>query len=113
MGGVVPSSRESGTTIVTYLYFRPGVGQGAQLALAHTFAQGIERRGDPVTGVTGTVAAHEAEFREINEALPVVEGGTVGVIALTLVLVYRAFGPPLVTLGAAALAYLISTRVLT
>ena len=112
MGGVFPSSRESGTTIVTYLYYRPGVGQGAQLALAHTFAEGIERRGDPVTGVTGTVAAHEAEFREINKALPVVEAATVGLIALILLLVYRAFGPPLVTLGAAALAYLI-TRVLT
>ena len=113
MGRIVPSSRESGTTIVTYLYFRPDVGQGAQLALAHTFAQGIERRGDPVTGVTGTVAAHEAEFREINKALPIVEAATVGLIALILLLVYRAFGPPLVTLGAAALAYLISTRVLT
>ena len=113
MGGLFPSSRESGTTIVTYLYYRPGVGQGAQLALAHTFAEGIERRGDPVTGVTGTVAAHEAEFREINKALPLVEAATVGLIALILLLVYRAFGPPLVTLGAAALAYLISTRVLT
>ena len=113
MGRVFPSSRENGTTIVTYLYFQPSVGQGAQLALAHTFAQGIERRGDPVTGVTGTVAAHEAEFREINKALPLVEAATVGLIALILLLVYRAFGPPLVTLGAAALAYLISTRVLT
>jgi len=112
-GRVFPSSRESGTTIITYLYFRPSVGQGAQLALAHTYAQRIRRRGDPVVGVTGTIAAHEAEFREINKALPLVEGATVGLIALILLLVFRAPGPPLLALGAAALSYLISTRVLT
>ncbi len=112
-GRVFPSSRENGTTIVTYLYFRPAVGQGAQLALAHTFAQQIQRRGDHVVGVTGTIAAHDAEFREINRALPLVEGATVALIALILLLVFRAPGPPLVALGAAALSYLISTRVLT
>jgi RND superfamily putative drug exporter len=112
-GRIVPSSRESGTTIVTYLYFRPSVGQGAQLALAHTFAQRIEQRGDPVTGVTGTVAAHEAEFREIQKAMPVVEAATVWLIARILLVVFRGFGAPLFTLGAAALSYLISPRVLT
>jgi putative drug exporter of the RND superfamily len=112
-GRIVPSSRESGTTIVTYLYFRPTVGQSAQLALAHTYAQRIERSGDPVTGVTGTIAAHEAEFREIQKALPIVEAATVGLIALILLIVFRGIGAPLVTLGAAALSYLISTRVLT
>jgi RND superfamily putative drug exporter len=112
-GRVFPSSRENGTTVITYLYFRPAVGEGAQLALAHTYAQRIQQRGDPVVGVTGTIAAQEAEFLEIHKALPFVEAATVGLIALILLLVFRAPGPPLVALGAAALSYLISTRVLT
>ena len=33
---VFPSSRERGTTVITFLYFRRGTPIGAQLALAHT-----------------------------------------------------------------------------
>jgi putative drug exporter of the RND superfamily len=108
-----PSSRERGTTAITYLYFRPDTSVGAQLALAHTYEQRIRAAGDPVTGVTGTIPAREAEFDQINRALPLVEGATVALIALLLLIVFRGFGAPLVVLGAAALSYLISVRVLT
>jgi len=112
-GGVFPSSRERGTTVITYLYFRPGTSIGAQLALAQTYVEHIRAEGDPVAGVTGTIAAREAEFEEINHALPLVEAATVALIALILLVVFRAIGPPLVTLGAAAVSYLISVRLLT
>jgi RND superfamily putative drug exporter len=108
-----PSSRERGTTVITFLYFRPETSTGAQLALAHTYEQRIRNEHDPVTGVTGTIPAREAEFDEINRALPIVEAATVGLIALLLLIVFRGFGAPLVALGAAALSYLISVRVLT
>jgi RND superfamily putative drug exporter len=108
-----PSSREQGTTVITFLYFRPTVSVGAQLALAHTYEQRIRTAGDPVTGVTGTIPAREAEFDQINRSLPLVEGATVALIALLLLIVFRGVGAPLVTLGAAALSYLISVRVLT
>jgi putative drug exporter of the RND superfamily len=108
-----PSSRERGTTAITFLYFRPDTSVGAQLALAHTYEQRIRSADDPVTGVTGTVPAREAEFDQINRALPLVEGATVALIALLLLIVFRGFGAPLVVLGAAALSYLISVRVLT
>jgi RND superfamily putative drug exporter len=108
-----PSSRERGTTAITFLYFRPDTSVGAQLALAHTYEQRIRAAGDPVTGVTGTIPAREAEFDQINRALPLVEGATVALIALLLLIVFRGFGAPLVVLGAAALSYLISVRVLT
>jgi putative drug exporter of the RND superfamily len=113
VGRVFPSSREHGTTVITYLYFRPNVGPGAQLALAHTYEQRIRAAGDPVDGVTGTIAARQAELDEINGALPLVEAATVALIAVILLLVFRAVGPPLVTLGAAAISYLISIHVLT
>jgi RND superfamily putative drug exporter len=108
-----PSSRERGTTMITYLYFRPMVSVGAQLALAHTYEQRIRSAGDPVTGVTGTIAAREAEFEEISHSLPFVEGATIALIALLLLIVFRGVGAPLVVLGAAGISYLISIRVLT
>ncbi len=112
-GRLFPSSRERGTTVITYLYFRENVSVGARLALAHTYAQRIRAAGDQVTGVTGTIAAREAEFDEINHALPFVEGATIGLIALLLLIVFRGLGAPLVVLGAAGISYLISIRVLT
>jgi RND superfamily putative drug exporter len=110
---VFPSSREQGTTAITFLYFRPSTPVGAQLALAHTYEGEIRRAGDPVAGVTGTVPAREAEFDQINRSLPLVEGATVALIALLLLIVFRGVGAPLVALGAAGLSYLISIRVLT
>jgi RND superfamily putative drug exporter len=112
-GKVFPSSREQGTTVITYLYYRPQVSPNAQLALAHTYEQRIRAAGDPVVGVTGTVAARQAEFDEINKALPLVEAATVALIAVILLLVFRSVGAPLVVLGSAGISYLISIRVLT
>jgi RND superfamily putative drug exporter len=108
-----PSSREQGTTVITFLYFRPAVTTTAQLALAHTYERRIRSVGDPVSGVTGTIPAREAEFDQINRTLPLVEIATVGLIALLLLIVFRGIGAPLVVLGAAGLSYLISVRVLT
>ena len=113
VGGLFPSSHERGTTAITFLYFRPDVGVGAQLALAQTYEQRVRAAGDPVVGVTGTIPAREAEFNQINGTLPTLEAATIGLIALILLVAFRAIGAPLVTLGAAAVSYLISVRVLT
>ncbi|HSB39828.1 MAG TPA: MMPL family transporter [Gaiellaceae bacterium] len=110
---VFPSSREQGTTVITYLYFRSATSVGAQLALAHSYENRIRGAGDPVTGVTGTIPAREAEFDQINRALPLVEAATIGLIAVLLLIVFRGIGAPLVTLGAAGISFLISIRVLT
>jgi putative drug exporter of the RND superfamily len=113
VGGVFPSSSERGTTVVTFLYFSPAAGVPAQLALAHTYLQRIARAGDAPVGVTGTIPAREAEFDEIERALPKLEIATVALISLVLLVAFRGIGAPLVTLAAAALSYLISVRVLT
>jgi putative drug exporter of the RND superfamily len=113
VGGIFPGSREHGTTVITYLYFRPGTSVNAQLALADTYVQRIRSAGDPVEGVTGTIPAREAEFNEITHALPLVEAATIGLIALILLLVFRGLGAPLLVLATAGLSYLISVRLLT
>jgi RND superfamily putative drug exporter len=107
--GVFPGAREDGTTAITYLYFRSDVSFGARIALAHTYARRIAEAGDPLAGVTGALPARQLEFESIDDHLNLVEGATIAVIALILLLTFRSVGAPLVTLGAAAIAYAIST----
>jgi putative drug exporter of the RND superfamily len=113
VAGAFPSSSERGTTVITFLYFNPDASVPAQLALAHTYLKRIDRAGDAPVGVTGTIAAQEAEFDEIEHALPKLEIATVALISLVLLIAFRGVGAPLVTLASAALSYLISVRVLT
>jgi putative drug exporter of the RND superfamily len=113
VGRAFPSSSERGTTVITFLYFRPSASTGAQLALAHTYLHRIARAGDAPIGVTGTIPAREAEFSEIQHALPKLEVATIALVTLILLIAFRGFGAPLVTLAAAGISYLISVRVLT
>jgi putative drug exporter of the RND superfamily len=113
VAGAFPSSSERGTTVVTFLYYRPSTSVPAQLALAHTYLKRIARAGDAPVGVTGTIPAREAEFDEIEHALPKLEIATVALISLVLLVAFRGIGAPLVTLAAAGLSYLVSVRLLT
>ncbi len=105
---VAPVVAPNRTTIVSYLYFRPAVGISDRLALAGRYAQGLDPPG--VRG--GPLLARETEFETIQDALPKVTLATIGLIALILLATFRAPGPPLLVLGAAGLAYLVSIRVL-
>lgn len=110
--GLVPASKERGTTTLTYLFFRRDASIGAQHALAHTYAETIDRPDDGLVGVTGAVPARHEQFNAIKDALPLIELATVGLIAIMLAFSSRSVGVPLVTLGAAAVAFLIAERLL-
>ena len=110
--GLVPASKERGTTTLTYLFFRRDASIGAQHALAHTYADRIDRPGDGLVGVTGAVPARFEQFNAIKDALPLIELATVALIAIMLALSFRAVGVPLATLGAAAIAFLIAEHLL-
>lgn len=110
-GGLVPGSRERGTTAVTYLFFEPDATLAARAALADTYARWIAADGDPVTGATGAAPARWAQWEAIEDALPWVELATVLFVALVVGGTFRAFGAPLVALAAAAVAYLVSLGV--
>ena len=96
------------TTVVSYLYFPAGIGTGAQLALAQSYAQRV----DPPGLRTGALLARESEFDRIESALPLLTLATVALIVLILLLTFRAPGPPLLVLAAAAIAYVVSTHLL-
>jgi RND superfamily putative drug exporter len=109
VGGFVPGARESGTTVVTYLFFDPAeTDLEDQDELAHRYADRL--RGDAVVGVTGAVPARMEEWRQIAAGLPWVTAVTILMIALILGIHFRSPVAPLVTLAAAAVAYDVALR---
>jgi len=96
------------TTTVTYLYFSPETPISEQDDYATAFADHLRPRGK----LTGSIEGRRAEFREIQHALPKVTFATVAVIVLILIITFRALGPPVIGLGAAAIAYIVSIHVL-
>jgi RND superfamily putative drug exporter len=111
--GAPPFARERSTSVVTYLFFRPEVGQDDREALAQRL---IDRRIAPVengfAGVTGAVAARSQQAEVISESLPVVELATLVLVAFVVALHFRSLGAPVVSLTAVAVAYLCSIRVI-
>jgi RND superfamily putative drug exporter len=110
--GLVPSSRETGTTAITYLFFDPSETDIAdQDELTKRFAEKyVHFEDDVLVGITGAVPARMQEWREIEEGLPWVTLATVLVIALILGVHFRSPVVPVVTLFAAGLAYVVSLR---
>jgi len=109
--GLVPASRETGTTAISYLFFAPDSSIADQDAAAHAFAsRAAGRPADALVGVTGVVPARIAQWDAISGALPWLTLVTVLLIAAVVGLRFRALGAPVVALAAAGIAYVVSTR---
>ena len=110
--GLVPSSRETGTTAITYVFFDPSETDiEDQDELTKRFAEKyVHFEDDALVGITGAVPARMQEWREIEEGLPWVTLATVLVIALILGVHFRSPVVPVVTLAAAGIAYVVSLR---
>jgi putative drug exporter of the RND superfamily len=111
--GLVPGSRERNTTAITYL-IPPGDDAIDMVANAEDYAKrlGALLPGS-YAGVTGTLAARDAESDAINTALPWIELGTVLLIFSVLAISFRSLGAPLITLFAAGVSFVIAERVVT
>jgi RND superfamily putative drug exporter len=107
--GFFPSSREDGTTMLTYLFFRPDVSLGDQRALAQRYADELPAEAHAV-GITGAVPGRLEQARLILGHQTAVEVLTVLVILAIVGLHFRSIGAPLLTLGAAGIAYTIAIR---
>jgi RND superfamily putative drug exporter len=110
--GLIPGSRETGTTAITFLFFDPDeTDLDDQEELSRRFAEKYVRfPDDALVGVTGAVPARVEEWRQIESGLPWVTLATILVIALTLGVHFRSPIAPLVTLLSAGVAYLVSLR---
>jgi RND superfamily putative drug exporter len=108
--GVVPSSSEDGTTIVTYVFYDPvQTGLFAQDELTRRFAEKhFAEPEDALVGVTGAAPARVEEWRTIERGLPWVTLATVLLIALVLGIHFRSPVAPVVTLLAAGTAYIVA-----
>ena len=102
------SWNESNTTGLAYLFMSPELNLSERQEAAEEYAGGLVDEGE--IGVTGAGPARLAQFDVIQDALPIVELATLAVIVLMVFLYFRSLLAPLVTLGTAALAYVIAIR---
>ena len=110
--GAFPGSRERSTTMITFLYFRPGTSIAAQAAGGQAYARRYAGApADHLAGVTGPAPAQDAQGNLILRYLPWVELATLAAIALIVGWHFRSFGAPLATLLCVAVAYLVAVRV--
>jgi putative drug exporter of the RND superfamily len=109
--GIVPSSREHGTTIVTYLYFPGHTSSGTAVADSGRYARYLGPKLHAV-GVTGAEPARIAQFNLLAGRIHWTEGATVLLIMLIVGIALRAVLAPILTVLSAGLAFLISQHVL-
>ena len=110
---LLPGSRENGTTAVTYVFADPRLDIFEQRDAVGRYVRAeVSGPDDHLVGVTGAVAARVDEANRVTSALPWVQLATVVLIALIVGFHFRSVGAPLVTLAAAAIAYLVTIRVL-
>lgn len=110
--GLLKGTNEHATTIITFLYFRPGTSFGTQTASADRYARWyLGRPSDHVAGVTGPVPAEYEQSQVIGRDILWVELFTVLAIALIVGLRFRSVGAPLAALTCAATAYVLAVRI--
>jgi putative drug exporter of the RND superfamily len=109
--GIVPSSREHGTTIVTYLYFPHATASGLAYADAQHYAQYLGPRLHAV-GATGAEPARLEQYGLLAGRLHWVEALTVLLIVLIVGIALRAVLAPILTVLCAGIAFLISQHIL-
>ena len=109
--GIVPGSREHGTTIVTYLYFPGTTKAGVAWGDTQRYAAYLGPRLH-VVGATGAEGARIEQFDLLSSRIEWTEGATVALILFIVGIALRAVLAPLVTVLSAGLAFLISQHVL-
>jgi RND superfamily putative drug exporter len=107
------AAHRGGTTLVTYLYIDPSLGEDDSQRAAERFASGLKRvTGAETAEVTGALPATRAETDIANRDILWVELATVLFVVGILAFYFRSVGVPLLGLGAVAIAYLVADRVL-
>ncbi|PPK92878.1 RND superfamily putative drug exporter [Kineococcus xinjiangensis] len=105
-----PASSERGTTALTYLFMDPEAGTGRQTGSAQRFAANHLEADDHYVGVTGSIPAREEQSHIISAALPMVERVTLVAIALVVALHFRSVLAPVLAIGTAGAAFLVTIR---
>ena len=104
--GVVPGSRETGTTAITYLTYPPATPTLRMIDGANRLRAGTGH-------TTGILPAEVHEGELVDDALPLIEVATVALVALLVGIRFRALGAPLLTLAAVGTAYTLAEQALS
>lgn len=110
--GLVPGSRESGTTVVTYVFGPPEMTLGELTSSAEQFASDVLGPDDGYAGVTGSIPGRVEQGEIILDHIPIVEVVTVAVILMIVALTFRAVVAPIVTGVTAGAAVFLALRVI-
>ena len=102
---LVPGSRESGTTAVTFLYYPQSMPVNAQIASAHRYAAALARATGRPAGLTGAVPGQVAQGVLIDHDLNVIELLTAALIIVIVAVSYRSLVAPLVPMAAIGVAF--------
>lgn len=109
--GVIPSP-EHDTTVLTYLFTKPGTSFADEVAAAQQFGrERVNHADDHLVGVTGTVPAQVAQTEILYDHLLLLEGVTLVVVIGIVALKFRSVVAPLVALVTAAASYFLAVRV--
>jgi len=109
--GAFPTSRQKGTTALTYLFFRPGATNVA--AATSTYAKRyLSGPRSGYAGVTGPLVAENQQGIQISKSLPIVEIAAIVIVVVLVGLAFRSLLAPAITIVSAGIAYFISERVL-
>jgi putative drug exporter of the RND superfamily len=106
--GRFPGSRESGTTVITFLYTSPDVTLADQLDAARRFVARHFDAGDHVVGVTGSIPARVEQGNLILSSVPLVEAATVAAVVVVVTIAYRSLVAPVLTVAVAGTATLLT-----
>jgi RND superfamily putative drug exporter len=109
--GLFPGSREESTTAITYLFLSPHLTLEEQDHAAREFVRTKYTAEDALVGVTGAIPARLEQSERTLALVPLVEVVTIGAVVLIVGLYFRSIGPALLTLAGAAIAFLVSVRV--
>jgi RND superfamily putative drug exporter len=110
---VIPSSKKTGTTLVTYIYVNTGNFGQATRAAERYAAANFDARTDRVIGVTGTVPGRYEQTKLVNSNLPVLEIVSVLAVVVIVGLAFRSLVAPLLTIVTAGISYVVVARVAT
>ena len=108
---VIPGSKKTGTTLVTYIYVDTGNFADATHAAEGYAAANFDPRADRVIGVTGTVPARYEQTKLVNSTLPVLEIVSVLAVVVIVGLAFRSLVAPLLTIVTAGISYVLVTHV--
>ncbi|WP_433605822.1 MMPL family transporter [Dactylosporangium sp. CA-139114] len=109
--GLFPGSAEDGTTIVTLLFTNPDVNFAGQVQAAERFVAAHYSADDSVVGITGSVPARVEQARIVQSSVSRLELITVAAVFLIVAVAFRSIVAPLVALGVAGVASLLTLHV--